>query len=377
MLAFLWSPTSKADPWNIETGGSFKSFFSVRQLRQSGLYPYDVVPANEERLRLQANLSKSFFRLEVANETFFFWEKENSSVFPVPEYNPTSFWKAQWSLLDEKGKRAFNRFDRAFAQFTWDTGQVLVGKQVISIGVGHIFNAVSQIQRYPLIFIDTEYPKTEDAVSLLWNGPTDLEARYLPKNTGQKEDNFHFRFKEDVSGFDCALTLGKSDDKWFGGLEAAGGVGESVIRAEIVGYRYQDGFRAQGLVGWDSVLSGQVSTKFEVFYNGFGQDTQLAQTGFPHRSTPFQGSWYAGNVSVWEIHPLLKANLISLVNLDDPSVLFHIFANYSLSNNMDLLLGRYLAVGNRSSEFGGKNQILPNLALGLPDITYLAWRWYF
>jgi len=335
------------------------------------------VPANEERLRLQANLSKSFFRLEVANETFFFWEKYNPSVFLVPEYNPTSFWKAQWSLLDEKGKRAFNRFDRAFAQFTWDTGQVLVGKQVISIGVGHIFNAVSQIQRYPLIFIDTEYPKTEDAVSLLWNGPVDLEARYLPKNTGQKEDNFHFRFKEDVSGFDCALTLGKSDDKWFGGLEAAGGVGESVIRAEIVGYRYQDGFRAQGLVGWDSVLSGQVSTKFEVFYNGFGQDTQLAQTGFPHRSTPFQGSWYAGNVSVWEIHPLLKANLISLVNLDDPSVLFHIFANYSLSNNMDLLLGRYLAVGNRSSEFGGKNQILPNLALGLPDITYLAWRWYF
>lgn len=252
-----------------------------------------------------------------------------------------------------------------------------MGKQVIPLGVGQIFNAVSQIQRYPLIFVDPEFPKTEDAATFIWTGPFQLEARFLPKSGKQRQDNFHLRVKGTKAEVDLGLTAGISDDKSFLGTESAFNVGEALLRLEVVGYAAQKRHFGQGLVGLDYVFSSDWSSKWELFYNGFGEVSQSLFSGLFHRSAPFQGTWYAGNVLVWEAHPLLKAHLISVVNLKDPSALFHFFLNYSLSNSVDLLAGQFVGLGRRNAEFGGQFFLSPTLSLGQSDISYAALRWYF
>lgn len=347
-------------------------------MRQAKLYPYDNVPFLEERLRLQSALSFSVFRIEVADETSLFWQKPNPSFYPVPDFNPQSAWKAKWNLKDGNEVYSFNRLDRAFVQMNLGSVQMIMGKQVVALGVGQLFGAVSQTQRYPLIVIDPEYQKTEDAATLIWSGPFQLEARFLPKVTGQKEHNFHVRAKGSKGGYDLAMTAGKSDDKPFVGLETAGNIGDSVVRAELVGYQDSVQGVVQGLVGWDYVLSRTWSVQVEAFYNGFGKIVSETLDAFRHRSSPYRGKVYGGFHLTWEATPLMKWHFTTIANCNDPSALFHVFMNYSLTNNLDLLLGQYFNWGSGYAEFGGKQKtVVPGVGLGLPDITYLAIRYYF
>jgi hypothetical protein len=363
--------------WTFERGGSFKSIFEYERLRQTGIYQYDAVPLNEDRLRFQGALSNQYFRFELANETSLDYQRFNPTTLPIPNLAPTSAWNAQWTWAQTKELTLVNRIDRALIQFSVSGFQLIAGKQVVAIGVGQIFNAVSQMQRYPLIVIDPEYPKTEDAVTVIWAGPLQLEVRVLPKNPGQQKDNFHLRAKGSKGGYDIALTAGRSDDKCFVGFETAGNLGDAVLRTEIVGYNANGKDYAQSLAGIDYVISPTLSTKLEVFYNGFGEASTSTLGAFIHRSAPFRGTWYAGNFTTWEIHPLLKANLLSIWNVKDPSALFHFYLNYSLGNSLDLLAGQFYSVGSHSAEFGGQLSVIPPLSVGQPDITYAALRWYF
>jgi len=243
--------------------------------------------------------------------------------------------------------------------------------------VGQIFNAVSQMQRYPLVFIDPEFPKTEDGITLIWKGPVQMEGRYLPKSPRQEHDSFHLRAKGSLEGVDWALTSGRSDDKAFLGGESAFNCGEALMRMELVAYELRKKIYAQGLLGFDYVFSAAWSSKWEVFYNGFGESFRSPLEGFLHRSAPFRGTWYLGNLTDWEIHPLLKLHWVSVLNLKDPSLLLHLALHYSLSESLDLMLGLFFNWGKGDSEFGGQIPLLAGKSIGQPDITYLGIRWYF
>lgn len=342
-----------------------------------GIGSYQSLWKNEERLRLQGSVSHSSLRFEWAHETFFFLSENNPDEMVLPDFNPLSSWNAEWLLFNHGSTQAKHRLDRLFLQWDWGDLRSVVGKQVISMGVGRIFNAVSQMQRYPLIFIDPEFPKTEDAVTLLWNGGFQLESRYLTRSNNQEKDSFHFRAKGEKSGFDLALTAGRSDDKFLFGLESAGNLNEALIRGEIVAYFTSSKEYLQGLLGIDYVFSPTLSSLTEIFYNGFGEDSRSDRLSYLHRSTPFRGTWYLGNHLKAELHPLLKFEVTSIANLRDPCLMLHFLANYSFSENIDFLLGHYLSVGSGTDEFGGQLFLGPGLSIKPSDISYLALRWYF
>jgi len=351
----------------------------VEWLRQNNIYPSNTVPLTEQRLRLQGTLSKAWFRAEFADETSLFYQKANQPSVPVPTYNPVPAWNASWNLMNTTQTLITNRIDRAYVQFNWAPVELRVGKQVIATGVGHIFNAISQVPRYPFVVVDPEYPVTEDAATVVWDGPLVLEARFLPKVPGQKDHNFHLRAKGTKDGFDVALTAGRSDDKMYVGLESAGNLGESLLRAELVGYDDVGVDYVQSLVGFDTVFSASWSAQFEVFYNGFGSLKPYLLQPLLHRPAPYRGKYYAGATVTWETTARLKTNLLAITNLADPSVLFHLYFNFSLWQSVDLMLGQFLNVGGSTAEFGGKYilPIFPQIQWGLPDLTYIAVKYYF
>lgn len=323
--------------------------------------------------------------LEFTQEASVYAEPPNSAAFTAPSFNPVNAWDAQWNLWTGNSTSGVYRIARLYAQLKLGDAEFRVGKQVIATGVGKIFAAVNQVPRLPLTMVDQEYQRGEDAVSVVWGRGLVLEARYLPKVRGQSRDNFHFRTKAQRSGYDIGFIAGRSDDKIFIGLETAGNLGEDLIRGEIVGFHYNNKEVVQALLGFDYIFGPKWSMTFETFYNGMGdlyQDYRLA--ALPHRSTPYRGKYYAALSLAWETTDRLKTNFTSIVNLLDPSTLLSLSFNYSLGNNLDLLVGQYFSLsGKPQGEFGGKLPvavpafITTKYEIGLPDISYAALRWYF
>lgn len=371
---------------DVNFSGSIKSIVGYQKLRQTNLFPHSDVPFTEQRLRLMSVATADHFRFEIANELSLMGTRENPSTLPLPNFNPRTAIDLDWQPVTSDAWNLYNRLDRAYVQFTYEPFEVRIGRQVVGIGVGKIFNAVSQVQHRPMIFIDTEYPVAVDGIAFLWNGPLSLEARFLPKLPGQDQHNFHLRAKGSKSGYDVALTTGRSEDKVFIGVETAGNLGESLVRAELVGYRWREGDYGQALVGFDRVFSRRWNLQAEFFYNGFGRARNYVLEALPHAPNPLRGQWYLGENLTYEISDRIKSSLLSILNVSDPSVLFNLTVSYSLSTNTELLLGQFLNWGSRpDSEFGGKLPIptpgpaglAPTYALGTPDITYLLFRGYF
>jgi len=356
--------------WTTEAGGSLKSITAYQKLRQQGYLPNDYSLFLEERARVHASLSTSQWRLELADETSFFLNNANSPLVPVPAYEPKDAVNTRRTWAKSNNVRWINRVDRASLRFREGDWETQIGKQVVPTGVGHIFQAVSQVPRQPFVVIDPEYPITEDALVVSWNGPFTIEARYLPRVDGQAKDNFHLRTKGSSDGIDLAMTAGRSDDKNYLGLETAGNLGDSLIRGELVGYDKNGAGFAQAMLGWDYAYSSQWRNEWEVFYNGFN--------GVAHRSAPYSGKLYLGTNVVFDPSPEWKVSLLSTINLSDRSALVHMSVNYSISADLDLLGGYYLGIASRpDSEFGGLTPTFPGQAIGLPDTAYVLLKWHF
>jgi len=364
-------------------GGSAKTIGALQWLRHQNLYSRDLLPQAEERIWLSSTLVSKVFLLEFTQEASAYWQSGSTAAVTLPDFSPVNAWNAQWNLWDEPSTQGVYRIARAYAQVTLGDLELRVGKQVIPTGVGKMFAAVNQVPRLPFTMVDQEYQRGEDAVSAKWGHGLVLEARLLPKVANQKNHNFHLRTKTQRTGYDLGITAGRSDDKIYIGVELAGNLGEDLVRSELVGFNYEGRDVVQALIGFDHVFGPKWSLTAEAFYNGFGslyEDYRIES--YPHRSSPYRGKYYGGVVVTWETTDRLKTSLTGIVNLQDPSTLMHLLLNYSLGNNVDVIVGQYLNLSGRPrGEFGGKLNLpvlLPvAFEIGLPDITYGALRWYF
>ena len=366
--------------WRGGVSGNYKSILSLQKNRDVGVFPHESQWVSEQRLRIEAELSQDYFRLELVNDFSLFLQSANRPRIQVPDFSPKNVWNLDKRIIDEDSLILLSSLDRASVRIGTGYLNLTVGKQVVPTGVGHLFKAVSQVPRNPFLEIDPEFPVTEDAVALIWNGALAMEARLLPRVQGQKLHNFHIRAKGSKSGYDVALTAGRSDDKSFIGLEVAGNLRGSLVRGELVSYQHNNQDIFQGLLGFDTVFSRTLSGDFEIFYNGFGNSKPYLLQSPVHRPSPYLGRWYLGTRFRWEASALWKVVLFTIANVEDPSVLTQLSVNYSLTSNSDLIFGQYLNIGSSQSEFGGLLLTPAGLAgpqLGLPDITYALYRYYF
>lgn len=369
-----------SDPWNLSLWGSYKSIAALQQHRQQGVYPNDKVPLTEQRLRIGGALTKDWFRLEVANEVLACAQVPNAPRLPLPSSEPAPAFDATLRIASSDELSLVNRLDRAFAQAQFDDLEITVGKQVVAMGVGRIFSAVSQTRRRSFLFVDPEYPVTEDAVFVSWQGPVLIEGRFLPRTETERGHNFHVRIGERSPLFDLMLTLGRSDDKALVAVEAAANLDSFVLRGELAGYDWEGGSRFQAILGYDQVYSSQWSAEAEIFYNGFGVASSSLHTAAPpvHRSAPALGQWYAGGKVTYEATPLLKGALSAVLNLVDPSALLHLSLSYAVTQTWDILVGQFIGIASQAhSEFGGTLPLAPGFSAGIPDLSYVVLRMHF
>jgi hypothetical protein len=86
--------------------------------------------------------------------------------------------------------------------------------------------------------------------------------------------------------------------------------------------------------------------------------------------------YLAGSVMI-EVTPLWMLTPTVLANLSDPSGLFQLVTNYSLSDNMTVLASINVPMGPKGSEFGGIDAGQPDRYLSGGAGVFAQIAWYF
>ena len=134
----------------------------------------------------------------------------------------------------------------------------------------------------------------------------------------------------------------------------------------------------------DRNMSGAI----EYYYNGFGQTggryDPLSLAGNPDLSVRLArgelftaGRHYAAANVMIEMTPLWTVTPTLLINARDPSALFQLVTNYSLSDNMTFLASLNVPLGADGSEFGGIDTGLPDRYLSVDAGLFAQFAWYF
>ena len=157
------------------------------------------------------------------------------------------------------------------------------------------------------------------------------------------------------------VLLAENHDATIIGIGGSRSIGGAIWRGDIV---YTDSASDSYVevvtnLSYSWIWGGKnVSGAVEYYYNGVDRH------------------YVAGSMSV-EISPLwiLTPTLIS--NADDPSALFQLVTQYSLSDNMTFLGSLNIPLGSNGTEFGGADSGIPNRYLSMTVGVFAQLAWYF
>ena len=273
------------------------------------------------------------------------------------------------------------------------------GRQALSWGNGLFYAPMDLVNPFDPAAVDTEYKAGDDMLYLqyLRDNGHDVQAAYVVRRSllsgdvesGQATTAIKYHGFLGEAEYDVLVAEHYGDTVV--GVGAGTSVGGAVWRGDLVATR-GDGDTTVQLVtnltySWNW-FNRNMSGAIEYFYNGFGQGSgsydPLSIAGNPAlvervtRGELFSiGRHYVAGSVMIEMTPLWGLTPTVLANVSDPSGLFQLVSNYSLSDNMTLLGSINVPLGPKGTEFGG-------IAAGQPD-RYLSGgaglfaqiAWYF
>jgi hypothetical protein len=125
----------------------------------------------------------------------------------------------------------------------------------------------------------------------------------------------------------------------------------------------------------------------EFYYNGIGSDRDYAQSiSTPSISKRIERgelftlgrTYLAGQIRV-EFHPLVQAQLITIINLADPSAVVQPQLGWDIATNFQLIAGATFNRGGDDTEFGGFDTTLAGTTIKVApwDTRYIWLTYYF
>jgi len=282
---------------------------------------------------------------------------------------PPRWLPLQWDLTTGDHFHLRDQIDWLYAAVTWGRATITVGRQPITFGRGKFFKPLDLIATFALTEVDTEYKPGADALrvdlSLFERTFVSLIAV-----AGERGDalalggsSFALRAKQGWSSGEVGLLGGFVRHDAVAGLDAVWDTGSFDIYAEVTATittdksltsaagRPRDDVEVAALVGATFKPAPKVTLTPELYYSGFGawDPADYGAVALSERVATGErftmGQLYAAGFALWELHPLVSANLGAVVNLRDPSGLLTLGLRYSVLSSMELIAGAYLPLG--------------------------------
>lgn len=303
-------------------------------------------------------------------------------------------------VIEDNGKKALlHRLDRLSFGYTSEKAVVRFGRQALSWGNGLFYAPMDLVNPFDPATVDTEYKTGDDMlyVQYLRDSGDDVQGSYVARrdilsgDVKADESTVAIKYHGFAGEAEYDLLLAQSYGDVVVGLGGGKSVGGAIWRGDVVATKTDSDTYLQLVTNltyswnwFDRNMSGAI----EYYYNGFGQPSgrydPVSLAANPDLvSRLIRGELFsigrhhvAGSVMI-EITPLWVLTPTVLVSVSDPSALFQLVTNYSLSDNMTFLASINVPLGPKGTEFGGIESSVPERYLSGGAGLFAQVAWYF
>jgi hypothetical protein len=271
-----------------------------------------------------------------------------------------------WTLNEKENLLWRHSFYRAYGRAKAGAFDAVAGRQRVAWGQGRLWNPTDVVNPYNPLSVERQERPGSDALDLKWSptGLSFLEGVYVPRRKAEWEESLVLgRARANWREMDWTVLGGKRGRERIVGMDQASQILEGSLRGEFAYFFGSDRRKdfARGVVSYDYSFSFSrpLYALVEYFYNGIGEKNAADQLRVPllRGDQPFVGRDYLGLGSTWEVTPLWKAEVYSIVNLDDGSAFAGPQLHWQPVADLEFTAGYQLFAGAAVSEFGRARDI--------------------
>ena len=272
------------------------------------------------------------------------------------------------SVIDAGNTSALlHRLDRLWVGYTSEKTVVRFGRQALTWGNGLFYAPMDLVNPFNPATIDTEYKAGDDMLyaQYLRADGSDLQLAYvfrrdlMSRAVDADEATIAVKYHGSAGEWEYDTLIAQNYGDPVAGVGARRNIGGAVWSGDIVFTDTERDIHVQLVTNlsysWNWA-GKNMSGALEYYFNGFGQSggnyDLLALANNRTELFALGRHYAAANVTI-EMTPLWVLSPTILVNIRDPSALFQLVTNYSLSDNMTLLGSINLPLGASGTEFGG------------------------
>lgn len=293
----------------------------------------------------------------------------------------------------------YQRLDRLFLTVERPWGSARIGRQAVTWGNGMVFNPMDLFNPFAPTDVVRDYKVGEDMVLLTLpvgeNG--DFQAIGVPRRNPASGT---VEWDESAAGAKLRLSSGttewtllaaKNYENTVAGAGAVGYVGSAAWRFDATwtmlpsespsgGYLSAVANVDVSWTGWDKNFYGFM----ELYYNGLGEtdyskvleDPDLAAALMRGEVFTLGRLYLAPSIGV-ELHPLFNVYVTLINNLRDPSGIVQPRCVWSITEDVDAMVGLTVYWGGAGTEYGGFPIPGADVSAVPSDSAYIWLTWYY
>lgn len=315
-----------------------------------------------------------------------------AAALPVPPPPPRTWWPLSDRFENQPHLTASHQIDRLSIGYAGTHLVVRAGRQALTWGAGLVFRPMDLFDPFAPDATDTEYKPGIDMLygQYLFDDGSDLQLVVVPRpahhNGGltANASSIALHFHTAIGGLQTTWLLARDHGDIVAGIGINGPLGGATWNAEIVPTFIDGGAtNTSALINIsdaDQIWGRNITYFAEYYRNGFGLSRRhYSLAALPaslasrlQRGQVFDtGRDYMAAGARLQLSPLLELVPTVIVNCNDLSLYTLGEATYSLSDNMNLIVGGQIPIGPANTEFGG----LP-LAAHMPPYLEQPTRFY-
>jgi hypothetical protein len=285
------------------------------------------------------------------------------------------WWNLTYRFGEGDRTALVHRLDRLSVGYTTARTVLRFGRQAVSWGNGLVFTPMDVFNPFDPAAVDTEYKAGDDMLygQYLFDDGSDLQGVAVVRRdpaTGDvagDQSSVAVKYHGFVGLNEYDLLAAEHFGDHLFGLGGNVAVGGTVLRGDLTWTGSDTGGVLSGVisVSYSWIWGGKnVSGLLEFYHNGFGQrhgayapaelarnPALLARIGRGELYT--LGRDYLAASATVEMTPLFLLTPTLLVNLDDPSALGQVVAQYDVRQDLLFTCAINIPIGPPGSEYGG------------------------
>ena len=299
----------------------------------------------------------------------------NALMTPAFVSDETGFFNLSGVIDEGDDYIAYHRIDRLVLAARPYWGTAALGRQALTWGNGLVFNPMDLFNPFRPTDMERDYKIGADMALLqIQSGKIDdIQMVYVPRRnpeTGEvswKQSSLAGKLHQTVADVDIDLMAAMHYDDVVAGLGTSATLGGAVWRFDATWTQPGDGSPEDGFFACVANLDyawawggKNLYGLLEFYYNSLGKSDyadafsdpeMLARLGRGELFT--LGKTYMSGRIQYEIHPLVNLSLSLINNLADPSGTLQPRMEWSVKQNIQVVLSGTTHYGRSGTEFGG------------------------